>query len=300
MRSNYAVRVGIWAFAMAVLAGAQSDGPFTLNGTRWASKQSFIDSGGRCGTKQPDDIEAQQISRTIAERVRRRGRVTGTIPIPVYFHVIRRGPGIENGDVSDRMIKDQMRVLSEAYASSGFDLYLAGVDRTTRPEWFAMLPGTAEALEAKTALRTGGPEALNIYTAGLGGVLLGYAYFPTIVEYNLALDGVVVVYSSLPGGSAVPYNLGDTATHEAGHWLNLFHSFDGKCSVFGDYIADTPAERSPAFGCPVGRDTCIGTKDAGLDPIENFMDYTDDVCMFQFTPTQGQRMRDTWVAYRQP
>jgi hypothetical protein len=220
--------------------------------------------------------------------------------VPVYFHVIMRGTGIENGDVSDRMIRDQMRVLSAAYAGSGFDFYLAGTDRTTKPEWFAMLPGTAAALEAKTALRKGGPEALNIYTAGLGDVLLGYSYFPSIVDVNLALDGVVILYSSLPGGSAEPYNLGDTATHEIGHWINLFHTFDGKCSEHGDYIGDTPAERSAAFGCPVGRDTCTGTKDPGLDPIENFMDYTDDACMFQFTQEQGQRMRDAWVAYRQP
>jgi hypothetical protein len=299
MRTRHVVRIGLLALAAVAVAGAQSDGPFNLNGVRWTSKQAFIESGGRCGTKQPDSIEAQQIEKTVAERVRKRGGPVGAVQVPVYFHVINRGPGIANGDVPDQMIKDQARVLNRAFAGSGFNLYLAGVDHTTRPEWFAMLPGTVEALAAKTALRKGGPEALNIYTAGLGGVLLGYSYFPSIVDYSLALDGVVVLYSSLPGGDADSYNLGDTATHEAGHWLNLFHTFDGKCGVNSDYIADTPAERSPAFGCPHGRDTCIGNKDAGLDPIENFMDYSDDACMFQFTPEQSQRMRNAWVAYRQ-
>lgn len=302
VKTSQIFRLGLLAAAMAGGAIAQSDRPFTLNGVRWTSQQAFIDSGGRCGTKQPDDIAAQAIEQKIAQAVKRRGRLAGAIQVPVYFHVIRRGAGIENGDASMKMIRDQVRVLNEGYAQTGFQFYLADVDRTTNPAWFDMLPGTAAELEAKTALRKGGPEALNIYTAGLGGVLLGYAYFPSILtdpDYS-ALDGVVLLYSSLPGGSAAPYNLGDTATHEVGHWLALFHTFDGRCSVLGDYVADTPAERSAAFGCPVGRDTCVGANALGLDPIENFMDYTDDACMFQFTSEQAARMQGAWVTYRQP
>ena len=228
--------------------------------------------------------------------------LAGPVTVPVAFHVIRADLTADGGNVTGRQIRRQITVLNASYggttggSSTGFQFSLLSIDRTTNASWFRLNSGKEK--KVKAALKVGGPETLNIYSADLGNSLLGWAYLAQDAVSVGVLDGVVVHYRSLPGGGWGPdYSGGDTTTHEVGHWFNLLHTFQGGCNGDGDLIADTPAEASAAYECPKGRDTCAA---AGLDPITNFMDYTFDSCMFQFTPDQAIRMQEAWRAYRAP
>lgn len=216
---------------------------------------------------------------------------TGGI-IDVYFHVIHSTSN--QGDVSDRLIDDQIDVLNDAFAPGGWSFQLVGTTRTANDSWFSNLESPSVENAAKSALRQGSAVDLNIYSAGLE-TYLGWATFPSSYASNPSYDGVVIWYGSLPTFGSGPYDEGDTATHEVGHWMGLYHTFQGGCSKQNDLVADTPAERSPAFGCPEGRDTCHGP---GADPIQNFMDYTDDACMDEFTSGQDYRMDQQFSQYR--
>ncbi len=248
-----------------------------------------------CATVEPSELAKQQIEQAI-QATAAQGYAAFSVSVPVYVHVINNGSSLASGNIPDSQIQAQMSVLSAAYANTGIGFTLAGVTRTTNASWYTMSPGSAAEAQAKASLRQGGKGALNLYTANPGQGLLGWATFPWDYSSNPSLDGVVILYSSVPGGTASPYNEGDTATHEVGHWAGLYHTFQGGCATPGDFVADTPMEQSAAFGCPVGRDTCPAK--AGVDPITNFMDYTDDSCMNKFSTGQIARVQSAWTTYR--
>ncbi len=226
------------------------------------------------------------------------GGTTPSLPtnvsIPVYVHLI------DDGTVptpTDAEAKRQVDILNGAFTGSAFQFNLSVTDTTSKSAWGNLKYGSAEEQAMKESLRQGGKNALNIYVTTLADDLLGWATFPSSYSGNPDRDGVVIHTGSLDGRTTFQgaYDEGDTATHEVGHWLGLYHTFQGGCSRSGDYVSDTPSERSAARGCPVGADTCRG---GGPDPIHNFMDYSHDSCMYEFTAGQWTRMAEHWVAYR--
>lgn len=297
------------ASAVVVVAAQNNLLPFTIEGRSFVSQEAFVNAGMRCATPDVDEERAAEIdahmavyrggpikSRALAAALAAPAVTAGTIA--VYVHVITSSTGA--GAPTAAQIRKQIDVLNDAFVSTGWSFYLAAVDTTANDAWYTMSYGSTAERDAKNALRQGSADALNIYLANIGNGLLGWATFPSDYAARPLMDGVVVLTASLPRGTAVPYDEGDTATHEVGHWMGLYHTFQGGCkkqaTTAGDLVADTPAERSPAFGCPTGRDSCTGI--AGLDPIKNFMDYTDDACMTEFTPGQDLRMDSAFSTYR--
>ncbi len=130
---------------------------------------------------------------------------------------------------------------------------------------------------------------LNLWVCPLGGGLLGYAQFPG--SGSALTDGVVINVTAFgnTGTAAAPYNKGRTATHEVGHWLNLYHIWgdDSGACTGTDNVGDTPNQGAENYGCPTfPHVSCSNTSDMFM----NYMDYTDDACMFMFSSGQGVRM----------
>jgi hypothetical protein len=248
-----------------------------------------------CGTPDPSRAEIAEIEDVLAAHT---PPSTTPVTIPVYFHVIHRGPV---GQLSPAVVASSILVLNEAFgggaggAATRFQFSLVDTTYTDDASWYDDCDLAAIESQMKVALRQGDAEALNIYTCGMtGSGLLGWATFPSLYASKPKDDGVVLLDNSLPGGAA-PYDQGDTLTHEVGHWLGLYHTFMGGCDGSGDYVSDTPPEAEAAYGCSIPVDSCLAP---GLDPLHNYMDFTDDACRFEFTAGQAVRGATAWDAYR--
>ncbi|WP_299668543.1 zinc metalloprotease [uncultured Polaribacter sp.] len=227
----------------------------------------------------------------------------GIVNIPVYVHVVYSN---SNQNISNAQVTSQINVLNEDFRKTNNDLNLPSgttfANDATDAEIEFTLANTFRYANARTSWGTRNevkaayppvtPSThLNIWVAEIGGGILGYAQFPGGAS---ATDGVVISpqYFGTTGFVAAPFDKGRTATHEVGHYLNLRHIWgDGRCRQ-DDFVADTPSSDGPNYGCPSYPTVNCKTPDMTM----NYMDYTNDACMYMFTDGQRNRMRAILVA----
>ncbi len=219
--------------------------------------------------------------------------IDGPIVIPIVFHIIMDSNG--EGDITTDQIESQVEHMSASYSDRGIEFILGSVDYTVSDNWY-YLSGEYEE-DMKSSLAIDPAHNMNVYSANLQDNLLGWAQFPWWYDENSYMHGFVMHYGSFPGGYIENYDEGDVAVHEGGHCLGLYHTFQGGCAD-NDEVEDTPAQHDDnnIFECDSTLDTC--PDDPGMDPVDNFMNYTNDYCTIEFTGGQGVRMVDIIAAYK--
>lgn len=253
-----------------------------------------------------DEIEAFT-NRFISNPQTNTLQTDGSMLIPVVVNVLYR-TAAEN--ISAAQIQSQIDVLNEDFAATNADYNLTStynsvksgdtkihyvLDQVVRKQTNKQSWSTNDAMKKNNRggiSPTSPTTKLNLWVCNLGGGILGYAQFP---GGSSATDGVVCDNNAFGrvGTAAAPFNKGRTATHEIGHWLNLRHIW-GDATCGNDQVGDTPLHNAANFGCPAAghKSTCTGT------PVEmtmNYMDYTDDACMYMFSAGQKTRMQATYA-----
>ncbi|HHG84036.1 MAG TPA: PKD domain-containing protein, partial [Bacteroidetes bacterium] len=249
-----------------------------------------------------------------------------TYIIPTVVHVVQ----LTSQDlISDACVQSQIDVINEDFQKLNADTNLVpasflpvlgnvevefclatkdpngnvttGINRVVSP--FANHNKGTEEDSLKGLIQWPPSQYLNIWVVVDMGNLLGYATFPSELAGSPHRDGVVLNGTYLGRGgncsAQSPFDLGRTATHEIGHWLGLFHTFQGgcagtsasNCAIAGDNVCDTPPTSSSTFGCPATKNTCTETPTDMDDMTMNYMDYVNDICMYMFTNGQATRMQ---------
>ncbi len=238
------------------------------------------------------------------------------INIPVVVHVLYNTAA---QNVSDAQIQSQLTVLNNDFrklnsdwtntpstftnlvADCEFNFCLATVSPTgAATSGIIRKSTTVASFSTNDAMKfnsQGGSDAwpsgqyLNLWVCNISGGILGYAQFPGGAS---ATDGVVINYTAFgtTGTAAAPFNKGRTATHEVGHWLNLRHIW-GDATCGNDLVSDTPVHNTSNYSCPSHPKTnSCGTS---AEMFMNYMDYTDDACMYMFSSGQKSRMQALFV-----
>jgi hypothetical protein len=236
-----------------------------------------------------------------------RPKLASEVDIPTYVHVIKGKHKRERNPAGPKKVRALLRTLNLGMAGRQskfavglrYRFRLKKINYRKNDRWYhASLFDRADRQE-KRRLHRGNKRTLNLYITGggrKGDPILGWSRFPWQYASSPKLDSVTVSVAAMRGGAATGYNLGDTVIHETGHWLGLYHTFQGGCGSQGDLVPDTPAEAEPSFDCDTTRDTCVD--DPGLDPVHNFMDYSLDSCMNRFTAGQARRVDAAFAKWR--
>ncbi|MDF1695603.1 MAG: M43 family zinc metalloprotease [Saprospiraceae bacterium] len=269
---------------------------FFINNREFESKEDFIKWGRGCATKIPTPSDILRIDEEIKSSRARAKRFT-SLAINVKFIHITDG---NKGHVTRRQREEQINVLNNALkgVKLKFQYKEEEVKFENNKSWYYMSHNSPEERHAKSKLSFDSFKYLNFYTGGLGKGLLGWATFPYDLAGDPVMDGVVLLDESLPYGNASPYNLGMTGVHEVCHWLGLFHTFQGGCNGIGDHVADTVSHKGPNYGKPtlgLPHNACDKLKNA---PIQNYMNYVDDIWMKNLTIQQEKRIQDHILLYR--